>query len=100
HRTGTKSTDFFGRSEYFSAAFACAGNFYSLFTAAQFLSGWLYKAFQEVDGILQIVRTKDSYGVSNFKKTVRLRHGCVKTVVTEVAMSFRNAHRLRALWHR
>ncbi|MCZ9312247.1 MAG: hypothetical protein O0V67_02620 [Methanocorpusculum sp.] len=44
----------------------------SLFTAAQFLRGWLYKAFQEVDCILQIVRTKDSYDISNFKKTVRL----------------------------
>ena len=37
HRTGTKSTDFFGRSEYFSAGFVCLGNSYSLFTAAQFL---------------------------------------------------------------
>lgn len=27
------------------------------------------------------------------------RHGCVKTVVTEVTMSFKNAHGLRALWH-
>ena len=37
HRTGTKSTDFFGRSEYFSAGFLCVGNPYSLFIAAQFL---------------------------------------------------------------
>ena len=37
HRTGTKSTDFFGRSEYFSSGFVCLGNPYSLFTAAQFL---------------------------------------------------------------
>ena len=37
HRTGAKSTDFFGRSEYFSIAFASAENPYSLFTAAQFL---------------------------------------------------------------
>ena len=37
HRKGAKSTDFFGRSEYFLSAFVRVGNPYSLFTAAQFL---------------------------------------------------------------
>ena len=37
HRSGTKSTDFFGRSEYFLSAFTRSGKPYSLFTAAQFL---------------------------------------------------------------
>jgi transcriptional regulator with XRE-family HTH domain len=37
HRTGTKSTDFFERSEYFLGLAQHAENPYSLFTAAQFL---------------------------------------------------------------
>ena len=37
HRTGTKSTDFFGRPEYFLLSSTHIRNPYSLFTAAQFL---------------------------------------------------------------
>ena len=43
HRRGAKSTDFFVRSEYFSAAFVCVENPYSLFTAAQFLRHFRYR---------------------------------------------------------